>query len=104
MAARRAGRQGVCARGIEIDYRDVNRAIVRHGLQAARWDNWYVRRSAADAFDWASIKGGSGAGHELPGRPAATPSITLVLAVGMSYATIAAGMGGRAIIVACRTG
>lgn len=83
----------VCARGIEIDYRDVNRAIVRHGLQAARWDNWYVRRSAADAFDWASIKGGSGAGHELPWSPGGDAFITLALAVGMPYATIAAGMG-----------
>ena len=39
-----------------------------------------------------------------PWSPGGDAFITLALAVGMPYATIAAGMGGRAIIVACRTG
>ena len=80
--------------GVPVDYRDVNRAIVRHGLPAARWDNWFVKRGDVDAFDWAAIKGGKGAGHELgEWSPGGDEYIVLALAVGVTYGRIAANCG-----------
>jgi len=71
-----------------IDFRDVNRAITRKGLPAVRWDNWNVKASDVDAFDWASIKGGSGSAVLFPWNDACDRYVVLAAAVGIPHPRI----------------
>lgn len=84
--------------GVTLDDRDVNRAIRRHGLAdngaGVNWDNWHIRQTAVDAFDWASIKGGLGK----PGQTvrewsaAGDDYMVLALAVGVPLGHLATSM------------